>query len=109
MQQGSHDAIRTYVRANLATHTREAIYAALTAAGRIMVSRISGLRSVLGQWKRLAVGRHQLPDLKPLLNATRSIGRVLKKGDYIVYESTVYPGCTEEDCVPILEQLSGLK
>src|SRR6185295_15617246 len=52
---------------------------------------------------------HNLPDLKPILSATRSIGQVLKKGDYVVYESTVYPGCTEEDCVPILEQLSGLK
>ena len=52
---------------------------------------------------------HRLPDLKPLLSATRSVGGVLKKGDYVVYESTVYPGCTEEDCVPILETLSGLK
>lgn len=49
------------------------------------------------------------PDLKPLLSATKSIGQVLKQGDYIVYESTVYPGCTEEDCVPLLEQLSELK
>lgn len=49
------------------------------------------------------------PDLKPLLSATTTIGQVLKKGDYVVYESTVYPGCTEEDCVPILEKLSGLK
>jgi UDP-N-acetyl-D-galactosamine dehydrogenase len=50
-----------------------------------------------------------MPDLKPLLGATRSVGKVLKKGDYVVYESTVYPGCTEEDCVPLLEELSGLK
>lgn len=49
------------------------------------------------------------PDLKPLLSATSTVGKVLKKGDYVVYESTVYPGCTEEDCVPILEKLSGLK
>src|SRR5204863_8091069 len=55
------------------------------------------------------IDEHNLPDLKPLLNATRSIGKVLKKGDYVVYESTVYPGCTEEDCIPILEELSGLK
>jgi len=48
------------------------------------------------------------PDLKPLLSATRSIGKVLKKGDYVVYESTVYPGCTEDDCIPLLEELSGL-
>ncbi len=52
---------------------------------------------------------HKLPDLKPLLSATRSVGKCLKKGDYVVYESTVYPGCTEEDCIPILEELSGLK
>ena len=50
-----------------------------------------------------------MPDLKPLLGATRSVGKVLKKGDYVVYESTVYPGCTEEDCVPMLEEHSGLK
>lgn len=52
---------------------------------------------------------HNLPDLKPLLAATETVGKVLKKGDYIVYESTVYPGCTEDDCVPLLEKLSGLK
>ena len=52
---------------------------------------------------------HNLPDLKPLLGATRTLGQVLKKGDYVVYESTVYPGCTEEDCIPLLEELSGLK
>ena len=50
-----------------------------------------------------------IPDLKPLLGASNTVGKVLKKGDYVVYESTVYPGCTEEDCVPLLEQLSGLK
>jgi len=52
---------------------------------------------------------HNLPDLKPLLSATRSVAGALKKGDYVVYESTVYPGCTEEDCIPLLEELSGLK
>jgi UDP-N-acetyl-D-galactosamine dehydrogenase len=50
-----------------------------------------------------------LPDLKPLLGASRTVGKVLKKGDYVVYESTVYPGCTEEDCIPVLEEISGLK
>ncbi|WP_018342462.1 nucleotide sugar dehydrogenase [Cytophaga aurantiaca] len=48
------------------------------------------------------------PDLTPLISATKTIGKVLKKGDYVVYESTVYPGCTEEECVPLLEELSGL-
>jgi UDP-N-acetyl-D-glucosamine/UDP-N-acetyl-D-galactosamine dehydrogenase len=52
---------------------------------------------------------HKLPDLKPLLGATKTIAAALKAGDYIVYESTVYPGCTEEDCIPVLEELSGLK
>ena len=50
-----------------------------------------------------------IPDLRPLLGATRTVGQVLKAGDHVVYESTVYPGCTEEDCVPLLESLSGLK
>jgi len=51
----------------------------------------------------------KLPDLTPLLKATETVSKVLKKGDYVVYESTVYPGCTEEDCVPILEKATGLK
>jgi len=50
-----------------------------------------------------------LPDLKPLLAATRSVANTLRRGDYVVFESTVYPGCTEEDCIPILEEVSGLK
>jgi UDP-N-acetyl-D-galactosamine dehydrogenase len=49
------------------------------------------------------------PDLRPLTNASESLGRVLKRGDVVVYESTVYPGCTEEICVPILERVSGLR
>ena len=50
-----------------------------------------------------------LPDLKPLLGASRTVGLALKKGDYVVFESTVYPGCTEEDCIPILEEASSLQ
>lgn len=49
------------------------------------------------------------PDLGPVLSASKTVGNALKKGDYVIYESTVYPGCTEDDCVPVLEQLSGLK
>ncbi|MDE0871855.1 MAG: nucleotide sugar dehydrogenase [Flavobacteriales bacterium] len=49
------------------------------------------------------------PDLTPLLSASRTVGQALKMGDYVVYESTVYPGCTEDDCVPVLEKVSGLK
>jgi len=55
------------------------------------------------------IDEHNFPDLKPLLGASRSVGMALKKGDYVVYESTVYPGCTEEDCIPVLEEISGLK
>jgi UDP-N-acetyl-D-galactosamine dehydrogenase len=51
---------------------------------------------------------HKQPDLGPLLNACKTVGDHLSEGDYVVFESTVYPGCTEEDCVPILEQRSGL-
>ena len=54
------------------------------------------------------IDQHKKPDLTPLLSATRSVAGVLKKGDYVVFESTVYPGCTEEDCIPILEDISGL-
>lgn len=50
-----------------------------------------------------------LPDLTPLLKASETVGKVLKKGDYVVFESTVYPGCTEDDCIPVLEKMSGLK
>jgi UDP-N-acetyl-D-galactosamine dehydrogenase len=55
------------------------------------------------------VDKHNVPDLIPVTRASETIGKVIKKGDYVVYESTVYPGCTEEDCVPIIEKLSGLK
>lgn len=55
------------------------------------------------------IDEHNMPDLKPLLAATTTVAKCLKPGDYVVYESTVYPGCTEEDCLPILEKLSGLK
>ena len=54
------------------------------------------------------VDAHNVPDLKPVKMASETIGKVVKKGDYVVYESTVYPGCTEEDCIPIVEKLSGL-
>ena len=54
------------------------------------------------------IDRNNNPDLTPIHNATRTVGKVLSKGDIVVYESTVYPGCTEETCVPILEEQSGL-
>ena len=55
------------------------------------------------------IDKFKAPDLTPLLKASKLIGEILKKGDIVIYESTVYPGCTEEDCVPVLEQYSGLK
>ncbi len=55
------------------------------------------------------VDEHNVPDLVPVRKASETIGKVIKKGDYVVFESTVYPGCTEEDCLPVIEKLSGLK
>jgi UDP-N-acetyl-D-glucosamine/UDP-N-acetyl-D-galactosamine dehydrogenase len=55
------------------------------------------------------VDEHNVPDLKPVKKASETVGKVIKKGDYVVFESTVYPGCTEEDCLPIIEKLSSLK
>jgi len=54
------------------------------------------------------VDKHKKPDLTPLLKASETVGKVLKKGDIVIYESTVYPGCTEDECVPVLEKMSGL-
>lgn len=54
------------------------------------------------------IDEHQVPNLNPLLGASKTVGQVIKKGDYVVFESTVYPGCTEEDCVPIVEKISEL-
>ena len=50
------------------------------------------------------IDSHNMPDLTPLISASKTVGKILKKGDYVVYESTVYPGATEEDCVPVLEE-----
>ncbi len=55
------------------------------------------------------IDKYNQPDLSPLLSATSIVGSILKKGDYVVYESTVYPGATEDDCIPLLEKLSGLQ
>lgn len=55
------------------------------------------------------IDEHKNPNLFPLLKASETVGHIIKKGDYVVFESTVYPGCTEEDCVPIIEKISGLK
>lgn len=55
------------------------------------------------------VDQHKLPDLSYVLAATKMVGKLIKTGDIVIYESTVYPGCTENDCVPLLETTSGLK
>jgi UDP-N-acetyl-D-galactosamine dehydrogenase len=55
------------------------------------------------------IDEYKRPDLTPLIKASETVGKVMKKGDIVIYESTVYPGCTEEDCVPVLEKHSGLK
>ena len=55
------------------------------------------------------IDKYKRPDLTPLIKASETVGKVLKKGGIVIYESTVYPGCTEEDCVPVLEKHSGLK
>jgi len=55
------------------------------------------------------INEHNLPDLAPLLAASKTVGEIIKKGDYVVFESTVYPGCTEEECIPVIEKVSGLK
>jgi UDP-N-acetyl-D-galactosamine dehydrogenase len=55
------------------------------------------------------VDKHNVPNLVPVIKASETIGKVIKKDDYVVFESTVYPGCTEEDCLPVIEDLSGLK
>jgi UDP-N-acetyl-D-galactosamine dehydrogenase len=55
------------------------------------------------------IDKYKRPDLRPIVEATKMVSKVLKKGDIVIYESTVYPGCTEDECVPILEQFSGLK
>ncbi|MEP6674115.1 MAG: nucleotide sugar dehydrogenase [Ferruginibacter sp.] len=55
------------------------------------------------------VDEHNVPDLIPVIRASETIGKVVKKNDYVIFESTVYPGCTEEDCLPVIEKLSGLK
>src|SRR5690606_213050 len=55
------------------------------------------------------IDEHRQPDLTPLIKASETLGKVIKAGDVVIYESTVYPGATEEDCIPVIERVSGLK
>lgn len=79
--------------------------------GLLLTSRIEDIRScqIYIATVPTPISKLKTPDLSFLLKATKSIAQILKKGDIVVYESTVYPGCTEEECVPVLEQESGLK
>ena len=92
--------------------TLETTVAELGQAARLSYSnRIEDLREVdvFIVTVPTPIDRHKRPDLTPLVKASETVGRALKPGAVVVYESTVYPGCTEEDCVPILEKFSGLK
>lgn len=79
--------------------------------GLLLTSRIEDIRScqIYIVTVPTPISKLKTPDLSFLLEATKSIAQILKKGDIVVYESTVYPGCTEEECVPVLERESGLK
>lgn len=84
----------------------------LKAAGKLVYSsELNDLKSVniFIVTVPTPVDEYKKPDLRPIESASRTVGQVLKKGDIVIYESTVYPGCTEEICVPILEKISGLK
>jgi UDP-N-acetyl-D-glucosamine/UDP-N-acetyl-D-galactosamine dehydrogenase len=92
--------------------TREATREELKAATRLrFTTRVQDLRAcgVMIVTVPTPIDEFKRPDLAPLILVSEFIGQVLKKGDVVVYESTVYPGCTEEICVPILERVSGLK
>jgi UDP-N-acetyl-D-galactosamine dehydrogenase len=91
--------------------TREASREELRSATRLkFTTRLQDLKacSVMIVTVPTPIDEYKRPDLTPLIRASETIGEVLKKGDVVVYESTVYPGCTEEICVPILERVSGL-
>src|ERR1039458_5823022 len=92
--------------------TREASAEEIRSASRLQfTTRLQDLKpcGVMVVTVPTPIDEFKRPELTPLIRASESIGEVLKKGDVVVYESTVYPGCTEEICVPILERVSGLK
>jgi UDP-N-acetyl-D-galactosamine dehydrogenase len=95
-----HDSTLETDAADLAAATKLSFTAALEGLADCRVYVVT-VPTPIDEFKR--------PDLTPLVKASESVGRVLKKGDVVVYESTVYPGCTEEVCVPILERVSGLR
>lgn len=93
-------------------HTLEVSAEELAAAGRLSLSSNPEALKACNFFivtVPTPIDQHKRPDLTPLIRASETVGRVLKLGDVVVYESTVYPGCTEEECVPVLEQHSGLQ
>ncbi len=98
--RAGHDATREVTPAELAEarHLRVSDDIAELRAARIFIVTVP-----------TPIDAHKRPDLTPLLRASETVGAALKQGDIVIYESTVYPGCTEEDCVPVLERVSGLK
>lgn len=80
----------------------------LTFIGDLSKNKTEGYKNIYIITVPTPIDGFKRPDLTPLLGASRDVGKILLKGDYVIYESTVYPGCTEEDCVPVLEKESGL-
>lgn len=100
-QEADLDALRSVLQDGIAGNGRGLRCSADPAALSECTIYIVTVPTPLNQFKS--------PDLGPLLQASAMVGKALKKGDLVIYESTVYPGCTEEDCVPVLQKASGLK
>lgn len=93
-------------------HTLEVSTEELAAAGQLSYSsKVADLSSanVFIVTVPTPIDEHRQPDLTPLIKASETLGKVIKAGDIVIYESTVYPGATEEDCIPVIERVSGLK
>lgn len=92
-------------------HTREVSSEELSCAGKLTLTSSAddlSLARIFIVTVPTPIDAHKRPDLTPLIKASETVGRALKRGDIVIYESTVYPGATEEDCVPVLERISGL-
>ena len=106
------DAQRVSDLANGADHTLQCTKEEITAVKQLSFSNTVKEIAHCGIYiitVPTPVDANKLPDLNFLLNATTMVGALLKQGDIVIYESTVYPGCTEEECVPVLERVSGLQ
>jgi UDP-N-acetyl-D-galactosamine dehydrogenase len=97
---------------NLQDHTLEVSSEELSLASKLTYScNVNDLRNanVFIVTVPTPIDEHRQPDLTPLIKASETLGKVIKRGDVVIYESTVYPGATEEDCIPVIERVSGLK